>query len=93
MTTDTEEPVAGDVSETYAHPEEILLDQSLTKEQKIKKLEDWEQDLRQLMVASEENMPGTVAGQPAESLQAVNDALSKLGVTTDAKKESPAKTG
>ncbi len=45
------------------------------------------------MVASEENMPGTVAGQPAVSLQAVSDALCKLGVTAETKKESPAKTG
>jgi hypothetical protein len=89
----TKEPVAGDVSERYAHPETILQDQSLTREQKIKKLEEWEQDLRQLMVASDENMTGTVTGQPAESLQAVTDALSKLGVTADAKKKSPAKTG
>ncbi len=88
-----DEPIAGDVSEHYAHPEEILRDQSLTKDQKIERLREWDQDLRQLMVASEENMPGTVSGQPAESLQAVTDALCKLGVSSDTKKESPAKTG
>lgn len=93
MSTPTDEPVAGDVSERYAHPEEILQDQSLSREQKIKKLQEWDQDLRQLMVASEENMPGTVSGQPAESLQAVSDALCKLGVNAETKKESPAKTG
>ncbi|MGE0666766.1 MAG: hypothetical protein AB7O49_09445 [Sphingomonadales bacterium] len=93
MTRNPEEPVAGDVSERYAHPEEILQDQSLTKEQKIAALHEWDQDLRQLMVASEENMPGTQSGQPAESLRAVTDALEKLGVTAGNKKESPAKTG
>ena len=93
MTDNVEESIAGDVSERYAHPEKILQDQSLTKEQKIKRLQEWDQDLRQLMVASEENMPGTVAGQPAQSLQAVTDALCKLGINADTKKESPAKTG
>lgn len=93
MTAHTGEPVAGDISERYAHPEKVLQDQSLTKEQKIRMLQEWDQDLRQLMVASEENMPGTVAGQPAQSLQAVSDALARLGVTAETKKASPAKTG
>ena len=93
MTAKTEEPVAGDISQRYAHPEEILQDQSLTRDQKIKRLQDWDQDLRQLLVASEEAMTGTVSGQPAESLQAVTDALCKLGVTAENKTESPAKSG
>jgi hypothetical protein len=93
MTSTTEVPVAGDVSERYAHPEKIVNDRSLTREQKIKKLQDWDQDLRQLMVASEENMTGTVAGQPAESLQAVRDALISLNATGDQEKGSPAKHG
>lgn len=93
MTTESENTVAGDVSERYANPEKILNDRSLTKEQKIRKLTEWEQDLRQLMVASDENMTGTAAGQPAESLQAVSDALRALGVTVETKRESPAKTG
>ncbi len=93
MANEKDHAVAGDVSERYAHPEDILKDQALSREQKIKLLQEWDQDLRQLMVASEENMPGTVSGQPAESLQAVTDALCELGVTSDTKKESPAKTG
>lgn len=93
MTKHSEQPVAGDVSERYAHPEKILQDQFLTQDQKIRMLQDWEQDLRQLMVASEENMSGTVTGQPAESLQAVSAALSKLGVNADSKNAAPAKTG
>ena len=93
MVTNTHDAVAGDVSEGYKHPQEILDDRSLTREQKIKKLQDWDQDLRLLMVASEENMPGTVAGQPAESLQAVRDALASLGATGEKEKGSPSKTG
>lgn len=93
MTKHSEQPVAGDVSERYAHPEKILQDQLLTQDQKIRMLQDWEQDLRQLMVASEENMSGTVTGQPAESLQAVSAALSKLGVNADSKNAAPAKIG
>ncbi|MEN3950076.1 hypothetical protein [Iodidimonas sp. SYSU 1G8] len=93
MTTKTEHPVAGDVSEQYAHPDDILNDRSLTNAQKIKTLKEWEQDLRQLMVASEENMPGTTAGQPAESLQHVREALATLSATGPGDKGSPSKTG
>jgi len=93
MTKHSEHPVAGDVSERYAHPEKVLQDQSLTTDQKVRMLKEWEQDLRQLMVASEENMAGTVTGQPAESLQAVSAALSKLDMNAESKKDSPAKTG
>jgi hypothetical protein len=93
MTTKTEHPVAGDVSERYAHPDDVLNDRTLTREQKIKALQDWEQDLRQLMVASEENMPGTTTGQPAESLQRVREALASLSATGPDEKGSPSKTG
>jgi hypothetical protein len=93
MTDKPDDSIAGDVSQQYAHPEDVLSDRSLTRDQKIKTLQEWEQDLRQLMVASEENMPGTVTGQPAESLQAVSAALTELGVTSEQTRESPAKTG
>ena len=93
MSSNPGSPVAGDASERYAHPEDILNDPSLTREKKIDVLHEWDQDLRQLMVASEENMQGTQSGQAAESLQAVTDALSKLGIDTNSKDASPAKSG
>lgn len=93
MITKTERPAAGDVSERYAHPDEVLHDLSLSNAQKIKALKDWEQDLRQLMVASDENMPGTATGQPAESLKLVREALGTLSAAADTEKGSPSKSG
>ncbi|MBI1179826.1 MAG: hypothetical protein GC201_04655 [Alphaproteobacteria bacterium] len=85
---------AGDISEKYAHPEEILRDKSLSRDEKAQLLNEWEQDLRQLMVASEENMAGTVTGQPAESLAAVHEALAELeGRKPESSHKSPAKQG
>lgn len=40
----------------YALPKEVVADASLTKEQKLKVLIQWEYDARELMVADEENM-------------------------------------
>jgi hypothetical protein len=87
------EPVAGDVSQRYANPETIVSDPALDAAEKVRLLREWEQDLRLLMVATEENMPGTVAGQPAESLRAVRQALETLGVRDGLDEGSPAKTG
>jgi len=44
-------------------------------------LKDWELDLRELMVASEENMPGTAAGHTSELLRSVRQLLTRLGAT------------
>ena len=58
-------------------PEQLLARDELTNEQKIGILRQWEQDLRELMVAEEENM---MAAEPMNvSLDEVLVALETLG--------------
>jgi len=45
-------------AEVYTGPDQVLLDGSLTREQKLKILKIWEYDARELEVAEEENMAG-----------------------------------
>lgn len=58
-------------------PEQLLARDELTNEQKIGILRQWEQDLRELMVAEEENM--TAAEPMNVSLDEVLIALETLG--------------
>jgi len=58
-------------------PQQLLTRDELTSEQKIGILRQWEQDLRELLVAEEENMP---AAEPMNvSLDEVLIALETLG--------------
>jgi hypothetical protein len=70
-----------DVSQVFDDPHSILAADDLTREQKIALLEQWETDLRLLLVATEENMPGTGSGRSAELLTRVRKAMQSLGVT------------
>ena len=67
-----------DVGKVFATPAELCNARDLSSEQKIFLLKQWETDLRLLMVASEENMPGTNPGRTAEFLQAVLQKLEEL---------------
>jgi hypothetical protein len=64
-----------DPSGSFDTPDEVVNASGLTRGQKIEILKRWESDARQLMVASDENMPG---GEP-QQLQAVQDAMRALG--------------
>ena len=60
-----------------ASPRELLARQDLTRDQKLEMLRQWELDLRERMVAEEENMPAT---EPANAtLDEVLEALRALG--------------
>ncbi len=64
----------------YPTPRDVVAAKDLSRDQKIKTLKDWEYDLRQMMVASEENMPGPERqGDTSERLQNIQDALEELG--------------
>jgi phage portal protein BeeE len=84
-----------DVSKVYAHPTEIVSAEDLSQQQKVKLLRQWEFDLRENLVASEENMTNVAPeGQSAELLRGVRKALIGLGAA-DHKDEAaaPTKTG
>jgi len=86
--------VLGDVSRAFDRPRDVLDSPDLSPEQKIKLLQEWEIDLRELQVASEENMTGDAApGATAELLQECRRALAKLGAADADSGGAPTKQG
>jgi hypothetical protein len=65
---------------TFGSPEAIESSTELSGEQKHAVLLQWKDQLQQLMVATEENMPGpeTASGINADCLRRVVDAISRL---------------
>lgn len=72
-----------DVSKIFQTPAELCNAPDLSSEEKIYLLKQWDTDLRLLMVASEENMPGTNPGRTAQLLQSVHQKLDQLGAPKD----------
>lgn len=70
----------------YAHPNEVLEDASLTRDQKIEVLREWHYDATRLQDSAAENMTG---GEP-DRLQSVSNALLKLGVSATAEADPKA---
>lgn len=73
----------------FKAPEEVLADNELSREQKIKILRRWEYDARELQVAEEEGMEGP---QPV-TLDVVLRALRALGAPADTERSAPTKQG
>jgi hypothetical protein len=62
-------------------PKDVLTREDLSRDEKVELLRQWELDLREGMVAEEENMP---APQPsAVTLDEVLDALRALGAESE----------
>lgn len=90
------EEMMADVGKIYADADDIVADDDLTRPQKVKLLRQWELDLRENLVATEENMAaaGSPEGRSAELLRSVRKALMALGDVSDRKEASaPNKTG
>jgi len=86
--------VLGDVSRAFDRPRDILGSQDLSTEQKIKLLREWEFDLRELQVASEENMTAdTSSGTIAELLRECRLMLARLGAADGGAGGAPTKQG
>jgi hypothetical protein len=80
---DFEEALAAP-AEVFDRPEAVLEADGLTQEQKVQVLTQWSHDLRELLVATDENMPRLDGGDRApeavsEVLSKVEGVLSKLG--------------
>jgi len=75
METERFRDVQKDIPKHFDSPQSILTDEDLDAAQKLKLLKQWEFDLRQLLVATEENMAGAEPGKSAELLQSVRRAL------------------
>jgi hypothetical protein len=78
-----------DPSLVFKTPEEVLADNDLSREQKIKILQRWEYDVRELQVAEEEDMKGP---QPV-TLDVVLRSLRALGAPADTERSAPTKQG
>ncbi len=65
----------------FGTPESLESSTELTAEQKHAVLLQWKNQLEQLLVATEENMPGpeSASGVNADCLRRVVDALSRIG--------------
>ncbi|MGE0716839.1 MAG: hypothetical protein AB7P02_15465 [Alphaproteobacteria bacterium] len=81
-----------DVSKEFENPTAILTAKDLTKEQRIELLQQWDHDLRLMLVASDENMASAEPGLTAEKLTEVRQALKTLGIEA-AEAGAPTKTG
>ncbi len=76
----------------YPSPNDVVAAKDLTREQKIKTLQEWEYDLKLMMVATEENMPGPERqGDTSERLKKIQAALESLG--HDNNPSTPTKVG
>lgn len=82
-------PVADELSPAsqYANPRELLTDPSLSQDEKLQLLTEWEEDIRLALVAAEEGMNGADDVQLREVLSA------KRLLTPDASRpDSPSKS-
>lgn len=71
----------------YANPRDLLTDASLSQAEKLRLLEEWEEDIRLTLVAAEEGMNGADDVQLREVLSA------KRLLTPDASRaDSPSKS-
>ena len=70
-----------DPGRAFGSPEDVEASTELTIAQKHAVLLQWKNQLQQLMVATEENMPGpeTSSGINAECLQRIVSALTRTG--------------
>lgn len=73
----------------FRSPTEVIDENTLTREQKIKILRRWEYDARELEVAEEENM----GGGPPDMLDQVLKGLHRLGAEVDIEHSPPTKQG
>ena len=68
----------------FDRPRDIFSAHDLSPQQKIELLKEWEFDLRELQVASEENMTAdTASGTTAELLRECRRVLAMLGAAAD----------
>ena len=68
-----------DPGSQFKHPREILALADVDDSQKIAILRQWDYDIREMMVAEEENMLAETDSNNAELLRDVHKALHQLG--------------
>ncbi len=77
-------------SAVFKHPRDVVAESTLTQEQKVAVLRQWEYDAREMEVAEEENMRG---GDAPVELGDVLAALDQVAPNREAGESSPNKQG
>lgn len=70
------ESILRDPSAEFAEPREVLTNQQLTLDEKIRVLRQWRYDLIRLNVASAESLTGD--SNPAADIQTIDECLRQL---------------
>jgi hypothetical protein len=73
--------ILSNVERHFDQPKQVADAKDLSLEQKVAILTQWEQDLRQLMVASQERMIPSEPTRAPEMLRSVRESLRTLGVS------------
>lgn len=84
----TETPAPNPLSR-FRHPRDVVAASDLSRDEKCRLLLRWEQDARDLQVASEEGM----ASDKPSLLAAVHEAMKALGLQQDPEQRPPTKAG
>lgn len=79
-----------DPTSVYNEPNDVVNDTTISTEDKVKILRQWEYDARELQVAEEEAMPTRGKGS---MLNRVKNALHQLGACHDVERQPPTKHG
>ena len=69
----------GDVSKVFADPRDVADAEDLSVPEKVELLRNWELDLREILVASEEGMTRDYPGNASDVLGEVLAALDHIG--------------
>jgi hypothetical protein len=69
----------GNVLKAFKRPSDIVVAENLSAAEKIKLLQDWETDLREILVAAEEGMTRESPDDPGVQLSNIRAALDQLG--------------
>ena len=76
-------------SVSYCYPKNVLIDETLTRDEKIAILREWHYDAVRLQESATENMAG---GEP-DRLQSVSNALLDLGISPAEENNTMGSTG
>jgi hypothetical protein len=76
-----------DPAERFVDPNEVVADESLTREQKIRILKVWENDAAEAEVATEEGMPEITASRLRPVLLALRRVAGEASIRTDPSKQ------
>ena len=76
MTIISKDKLMTDPGDVFNSPQDILENTELNQDQKIVELKQWQDEIKQQLIAEEENMPGDPSN--GELLRGIHDALDSL---------------